>query len=319
MEDKWDRIISQCNFNVKNKYRARGAWLLDTDTGLKLLQDQNEAGAHFEFSNRVKECLTQGGMPLIDRAVMHGETSQGEKYVVYDWFRGEECDWRKERELVLAVKTLARLHKIGETILTQEEGACPSDLTGEMDRHNRELKRIYTYMKNKKKQNEFERFAITCFPEFYEDGKIALEMTQQLDYYINTKDKVTSICHGDYNYHNVLFTSKGVALTHFDKLAIDRPVMDLYYFMRKSLEKNNWDMEKGKAMIEGYIKERPLEKGEYQLLALLFLYPEKYWKVLNQYYNKKKSWMSARSIEKLIEIREQYSARKDFINLMQNL
>ena len=43
-------------------------------------------------------------------------------------------------------------------------------------RHNRELKRVNGYMKNKKRKNEFEIYAINCFNDYYEKACEAAEL-----------------------------------------------------------------------------------------------------------------------------------------------
>ena len=50
------------------------------------------------------------------------------------------------------------------------------------------------------------------------------------------------ICHGDFNQHNVVFRSEYAAVISFDNICYDVQIGDLARFMRKILEKNNWNM-----------------------------------------------------------------------------
>ena len=45
----------------------------------------------------------------------------------------------------------------------------------------------------------------------------------------------------------------------------------------------------------------------------MFLYPEKYWKQINFYYNANKAWIPARNIEKLRSLEEQQPVRNRFL------
>ena len=90
-----------------------------------------------------------------------------------------------------------------------------------------------------------------------------------------------------------------IAVTNFDKWNYDIQTADLYQFMRKILEKHNWNKELGTLMLEEYNKERPLSGMELDNLRLRFAYPEKFWKLANYYYNHKKAWVSQKSEEKL--------------------
>lgn len=60
------------------------------------------------------------------------------------------------------------------------------------------------------------------------------------------------ICHGDFNQHNVVFRSEYAAVISFDNICYDVQIGDLARFMRKILEKNNWNMGLGMEMIRAY-------------------------------------------------------------------
>ena len=95
MEDRQEMTLEKYDFQVKNRYRARGAVLLDTNEGPLLLREQNRITGHFALENEIKEHLRQQGMIHLDFAVANREGElvtewdTGEKYVVYRWFRGD--------------------------------------------------------------------------------------------------------------------------------------------------------------------------------------------------------------------------------------
>ena len=49
---------------------------------------------------------------------------------------------------------------------------------------------------------------------------------------------------------------------------------DLYRFMRKILEKYNWDVRFGKEMLKAYHEIKPVSKEEWKNLKIRFSYPE---------------------------------------------
>ena len=104
-----------------------------------------------------------------------------------------------------------------------------------------------------------------------------------------------------------------MATTNFERTGYGIQWLDLAYFMRKTMEKNGWDVEKGAAVLEGYRREKKIEEDDVEFLLLILTYPVKYWKLMNQYINGKKSWMSSKNMEKLIGVREQEKARENFI------
>ena len=45
----------------------------------------------------------------------------------------------------------------------------------------------------------------------------------------------------------------------------------------------------------------------------MFLYPEKYWKQINYYFNANKAWIPARNMDKIIGLQEQEEGRRRFL------
>ena len=310
MEDKQKKVFEQYEFDVKSRYRTRGAWVLDTNLGVKLLREYEQISRHFYLENRIKDHLKKRGMNHLDFVVPNREgepiteIENSGKYVITDWFYGEECDLKNQAGLFLASKNLASIHRCLEDFAGTEEETKDEDSSERFIRHNREMKRIYTYMRNKKRKNEFEIFAMDCFHYFYEQGCEAEELLYHSPY--NRRAGIGDVCHGEYNHHNVIFSGDIVATCNFEKAFFAPVLMDLCYFLRKSMEKNNWDVSKGRSILEGYQSERKLSEEDIEFVYIQLLFPEKFWKLMNQYFNRKKSWMSQRNMEKLIGVKEQY-------------
>ena len=90
-------------------------------------------------------------------------------------------------------------------------------------------------------------------------------------------------------------------------------ISDLYQFMRKIMEKHEWDMELAYKMLDEYDKVKPLSDTDLELLSVLFAFPEKFWKVINFYFNSSKAWIPRKSIEKLKTVVEQNTKRMRFL------
>ena len=111
-----------------------------------------------------------------------------------------------------------------------------------------------------------------------------------------------------------MFCKDGVYLINFEKCVSDSPVRDLYLFMRKLMEKSNWAEGIGFELINSYDKIRPMEKEEYRQLYYRLAYPEKFWKIVNFYYNSGKAWIPGRNLEKLIRVTGQEKDKQDFLS-----
>jgi len=93
-------------------------------------------------------------------------------------------------------------------------------------------------------------------------------------------------------------TKEGIATTNFEKFRRDIQVEDLYYFLRKVLEKSGWKIRLGDGMLNAYSAIHPLTEGEMEYLKIRLIYPEKFWKTANSYYCTNKAWISVKNIIK---------------------
>lgn len=355
VEDKNQEALKNYQLNIYSVYRARGAFLVETDQGPKLFKPIHSSQNRVMFEHTIKEHLRKSGYRKVDYFVktqqdtILSEDTNGGIYTLRDWFVGEECNLKDINQIEEAIKQLATLHKaLCEVELTEEqiEHNQSVNLKGLFDKRNRELKRVRAYIRDKNKRNEFELIYINFYEGFYQDGREAIKLLEQLNYDELLLDSILHkrICHGSFNYHNVLMQDLNmevkrkhdyeetyleaasvhapqyeVAITNFDKSYVGVQVYDLYQFIRKAMEKNEWDLLYGSRMLDAYQSIKPLRKEELKLLYILLLYPEKFWKITNYYFNGKKSWVSERNIQKLISVGEQSSKRKVFLEKLKGI
>jgi CotS family spore coat protein len=203
----------------------------------------------------------------------------------------------------------------------EEDYSQKESIRQEMERHNRELKRVRSYIRAKKQKNEMEIYLLNSFDLFYGQACMAETLLRESGYEALWQRTLEQgrLCHGSYTYHNVLFQESQIITTNFDKTEVGIQIRDLYDFLRKVMEKNGWNKTLGRRLIGSYEKERVLEKEEGVLLYTMLLYPEKYWKLVNFYYNSRKSWISSRNLEKLLKIREQEEGRTAFLEELKGL
>ena len=81
--------------------------------------------------------------------------------------------------------------------------------------------------------------------------------------------------HGEYNYHNILICTDGIATTNFEKFRIHVQMEDFYYFLRKTMEKHEWDARLFDHMMNAYSAICPVTDREMEYLKARFIYPEK--------------------------------------------
>ena len=102
--------------------------------------------------------------------------------------------------------------------------------------------------------------------------------------------------------------------TNFERCKKDVQLEDLYYFLRKVLEKQGWKERLGDNIINAYSAIKPVSSAEMEYLKIRFIYPEKFWKVADSYYRSNKAWISAKSIEKMNVAIRQTEEKERFLN-----
>lgn len=324
MNDRGTGVLEQYELKIYNSYRGRGVLICETDKGLKIVKELTISKERAEFQDKVLTRLRESGYKKVDCFIKNNQQEivtldkDNLPFIVKDWFEGKECNLKNEEEVSLAVKNLALLH-----ILLEDESFCrwanlsnEIDLETEYEKHNRELKRVRKFLREKHNKNDFELCFARNFEAFFTQGQEVLKALRNSSYKELRQEciKKGKIYHGDFNYHNILIASdKSAAITNFDKCNLGIQIIDLYQLMRKALEKQNWNVRLGMKMIEEYEKVKKISKAEFENLYLQLSYPEKFWKIANYYYNSNKAWISGKSIEKLETLVIQNNAKIKFL------
>ena len=180
MNEKYTEVLSQYELEVLNVKRGRGAWLCETDRGLKLLREYKGTIKRLEFEDQVFAQLEENGPLKLDRYVRNkdGEllsgAEDGTRWIVKDWYEDRECNLKDSREVLCAIDKIAFLHRILRQVEFKEEWNLGSILVQmpaeEMERHNRELIRARTFIRNKRKKSEFELGVMENYDTFFEQA-----------------------------------------------------------------------------------------------------------------------------------------------------
>ena len=306
MKDFETDVLEQYHIEVKGTRKTRGAILCDTDRGMLLLKELTFSEKRVPLLYKLCHQLEEKGYGLVDTIVPNKEgeyvTSAPDqtKYILKRWYGGRECDVRNEEELCSATANLAYLHNLmaGADVLEEGTVVREHDLKEEYQRHNRELRKVRTFIRNKVGKGEFELLYLKEFEEQHALGE-AVVRKLETDHYETLRQKSKTEhtwIHGDYNYHNVLMTYRGVATTNFEHFREDIQMADFYYFLRKVMEKCQWNERIGNMLLETYDKGKTISREELDYLAVRLAYPEKFWKVANSYYHSNKAWIPEKSV-----------------------
>ena len=315
MNDRSVNLLENYDIEVLRTWKGRGAILCETKQGTYIWKEYAGRREKAVFQNALLTMVKENGFGNVEGILKNKEQelltqdADGTSYILKTYFEGRECNVRDAGECVQAVETLAQFHRASYS----EEplpGVCvPRTPHLEFEKHNKELKRVRKYLWDKSPKTDFEIYLMKNYDYFL---NLALQMTEELRFF-KSGEESRFTCHGDYQHHNIMFCKDGIYLINFEKCVSDSPVRDLYLFMRKLMEKNNWAEGIGFELINSYDKIRPMEKEEFRQLYYRLAYPEKFWKIVNFYYNSGKAWIPGRNLEKLIRVTGQEKDKQDFL------
>ena len=336
MADKMSEVYEAYDMDIIQATRGRGSFILKTDKGIRQLKqlDVNESRLNVEY--QFKEKLYEQGFPLIDRCINNNEGElvsydrYGNGYVMRSFFSGREIDTSNHDEIKAAVKNLAKFHIVSRKIFETTEKDVHIRLNSDFKKRNQELKRVKNFMIKRKSKKKFEELFLDNYEFFYKqavdcENKINRNNLEMMKNHVG-------YCHGMYNQHSILvldeeydsYIKKGeaddsvpvekmnnnaddlgiikLATVGFDKFYVGNQLNDLYHFMRKMVEKNNYSFDIMCEILEEYDKIYKLSKNDMEYIYILYLYPEKFYKLSNQYINAPKNWISPKMMEKIGKI-----------------
>lgn len=308
-------VLENYDFKVYKTVRARGGFLCSTSKGTKLLCECTKSDGYYERESRITEKLKEVAEFSVDTYDMSMdntilvENEEG-KFCVKNWSMGREFSTDMYREVEEAARLMAHMHI---ALNKQSDSMCECiNLKKDYERHTKELKSIWNYLKAKKGKNDFELMLYKNFAQFFDETTEFAEKIKEADL-AEVKGQLSHTC---FDHHNILIDQNGPMIVNFDKVKAEPNMVDLYRFMRKILEKHNWNMVLAYKMIESYDAVKIISEQEQKILAGLFTYPEKFWKIANYYFNSRKAWMPEKNGVKLCNLIEQNENRKRFVKTL---
>ena len=318
MAEKMSEVYEMYDIQIEKTGRGRGAILLYTDKGLLQVRPETMREERLRTEYNLKEQLVACGFTRIDRLVENREQSlltydrYGNPFAIRTYYEGRELNVCNETEILQAVSNLVSLHKAGREILQYIDGDILIRSRNNMRRRNQEMKRVFQFISKQSPRREFEDLYLKAFPYFYEQGLACEKAERPFDL-----QEYSGYCHGNYTHHSVLLCEGGALSTvGFDKAHIGNQLDDLYYFLRKTVEKNGYSFSLYGKMIESYRASIPLSEDALQYLCHRYAYPEKFYKLSNQYINGTKNWISPKMLEKLKRIQEEEEKKQILLQAM---
>jgi len=314
-------VADKYGLDVKNIFLHRDMYIIDTPEGRKALKRIPFSEDRLMFVHGAKEHLASNGFGNVDRYVLTLEgrpyfNFENGCYAMTDFIAGRESDFENDGDVEKASRALAELHRASRGYVPPD-GCRARDELGKLPAYFSKRLEDIRKMKRQaqKKMGEFDRMLLECVDSYYEDGEAAISelAASNYDALVERTREERLFCHHDYAHRNIIIEGKKVHVINFDYCCYELKVYDLANLIRRKMRKCNWDIRKAENILDSYCSVEPLSRDEFVVLKAIILFPQKFWRVANRYYNTRRSWSERSFVERLKEVTAEMGYHKNFI------
>ena len=290
----------------------RDGFLIINDNATLHLKKAESSPERIRFQQAVKEHLAKNGFSYTDHFVL---TKEGLPYVLLEEtvytistkIQGVEACFEDPMDLAKAAVALAAMHT-ASCGADYDFSAFPfalKDLGGlpaQFDKRIQELKKFKKIASRGK--GLFDYAYAKCAGYFIEEGERTLEALQASAYdslVARTREQQL-VCHHDFTAHNVIFFGKNTYITGFENCCVELKEYDLANFIRRKMRRTGWSLSDAKYLLDHYRAICPISPEEMHVLCILLRFPQKLWRIVNKYYNSRRSWCERSCLEKMSDV-----------------
>jgi len=320
-------IMNKFDISIKSITPYRDTHILLTSRGRKLLKRSNLPSERIAFVHAVKEYLFDNNFNTLDRYLCSTDNLpffefENNIYTISDSIEGKECNFDDSRDISNASKLLASLHRTSNGF-KKPENCIPRDELGKLpiyfEKRLEDIKRLRNIAK--KEGSKFDYLYLKYFDYFHKLAETGLNQLKASNYnqLIETARQSGVLCHHDFTYHNIICNENKAFVINFDYCCFEIGIYDLANFLRRKMRKCRWSHDEAKLILDKYLSVNSLTKDEIEVLKIILIFPQKFWRVANKYYNSKRSWSEKSYLSKLQEVIEEIEHHKKFMDKFDNL
>ncbi len=315
-------IAANYGLEVKSIGPYKDTYTVQTDKGRKILKKMMFSPERILFIHGAKEHLANKGFVHVDRylTTLKGEPSfsfDNTSYVLYDLLEGRECNFDSDTEVSKAAALLASMHSASRGYRPPARSKIQDELGMLPVYFNKRLEDIKKLRKIAKKgKSRFDHMFLEYADYFVALGEGAAAELDKSNYMklVNEARTDAGFCHHDFTHHNILYAGESFSVINFDYCCFELRIYDLANLIRRKMRKCNWDMDKALLILDGYNSVERLSRDEMAVMKLILQFPQKFWRVVNRYYNSRRSWSERSFIVKLQEVVDEIEGHKRFMN-----
>lgn len=287
--------------------RTRTGLVCKTDKGPRELKKARGRVATICFAHDVKECLYHNGFTTISRfySTTEGQpcyTKDGILYVLEELLPATPLAEDGVEAFIQGAEVLGRMHCCAKGVHSEFVPWEKERLPGQFEKRHTELAKIKRRIQKQGGYDVIDLLVLRCYEEYMEQTSAAQRYLEQANYIVQVTqaEKEGAFCHNSFKGENLRVGHDGkIFVGGFENCSADVPLMDLAAYLKRYMKKTDGGQAGVIAMMNAYAKNCVLTEKELDLLHALVIYPEKFLRLTNEYYNKRRACVSQAMQERL--------------------
>lgn len=316
-------IESIYGLDISNMFPYKDTFIIVTSRGRKVIRRIPFSFERLRFVHGAKEHLAANGFPFTDPYVLTDSGDPGfyynnSLYALTDLIDGRESSFDSDEDLSKAAAALAAMHRASVGYIAPEGCKIQSELGKLPGYFAKRLDDIRKLRKQARKgRGRFDQLFLQYADRFISIGEKAAEELASSAYDRLTAEarEKRSFCHHDYTHHNIILNGGRVTIINFDYCCHELRVYDVANLIRRKMRKCGWDISKTGLIIRSYNSVDPLSHEEMEVMKIILQFPQKFWRVVNRYYNSRRCWSEKSYVGRLQEVIDEMEPFGAFIEV----
>lgn len=327
MIESRDMIEAAYGVKISSIKPCRSGYIIDTEIGKNYFHQCQCSDNRILYVHDVKQHLIQNSFTTLDPYRLTVDERpfieiDNQFFTMTPFIDARECEFGDDKDTIMASEALSAMHMASkgfrirsDLLVSSELGGLPKSLTKRYD----EILRMRR--KAERERGAFDYIYLDCVGKFIDIARESLRIINGIEYSRLVKKTKSEgrICHHDYSYQNILMDGGVTHITGFESCGEEIRIYDLVNLIRRKMRKCNWNPQKAAMVLEAYSKLEPLSHDEVVVMKAMLLFPQKFWRVANRYYNSRRSWAQKNFSGMLEEVIAEYTEHISFMKQYDSL
>lgn len=328
MEDMYEKILWEgYGLRFYSGTRTRTGLVCKTDKGLRELKKARERINSIRYAHDVKECLYRNGFTVISRFynTMDGQpcfVKDGTLYVLEELLPSTPLEEDGKESFIRGAETLGKMHHCAKGLESSFVQWDKERLPVQFSKRRVELAKIKRRIQRQGGYDAIDLLVMENYETYMEQTIQAEELLQKANYHAlaDKAEAEGTFCHHSYKGENLrVGDDQRLFVGGFEGCNSDIPLLDLAAYLKRYMKKTDGEKDGVKQMLEAYQKNNPISENERILLQALTIYPDKFLRLINEYYNKRRACVSPAMQERLALAAEEEARVRDLFEFIKEV